>query len=45
MQLEGKVAIVGGASRGIGRDIAVAMAAAGAKGSSRRQGQQPAPRW
>lgn len=31
MQLEGKVAIVGGASRGIGRDIAVAMAAAGAK--------------
>ncbi|PON14901.1 hypothetical protein C2W62_26655 [Candidatus Entotheonella serta] len=31
MQLTGKVAIVGGASRGIGRDIAVALAAAGVK--------------
>ncbi len=31
MKLTGKVAIVGGASRGIGRDIAVAFAAAGAK--------------
>lgn len=31
MNLEDKVAIVGGASRGIGRDIAVALAAAGAK--------------
>jgi citronellol/citronellal dehydrogenase len=31
MKLTGKVAIVGGASRGIGRDIAVALAAEGAK--------------
>src|SRR5688500_19794763 len=31
MKLKGKVAIVGGASRGIGKDIAVALAAAGAK--------------
>ena len=31
MKLAGKVAIVGGASRGIGRDIAVAFAAAGAR--------------
>lgn len=31
MKLAGKVAIVGGASRGIGRDIAVALAAEGAK--------------
>lgn len=31
MTLAGRVAIVGGASRGIGRDIAVALAAAGAK--------------
>lgn len=31
MKLAGKVAIVGGASRGIGRDIAVAFAAEGAK--------------
>jgi len=31
MSLEGKVAIVGGASRGIGKDIATAMARAGAK--------------
>lgn len=31
MKLAGKVAIVGGASRGIGKDIAVALAAEGAK--------------
>ena len=31
MQLTGKVAIIAGASRGIGKDIAVALAAAGAK--------------
>lgn len=31
MKLAGKVAIVGGASRGIGRDVAVALAAEGAK--------------
>jgi citronellol/citronellal dehydrogenase len=31
MSLSGKVAIVGGASRGIGKDMATAMAAAGAK--------------
>ena len=31
MSLDNKVAIIGGASRGIGKDIAVAMAAAGAK--------------
>lgn len=31
MSLANKVAIIGGASRGIGRDVAVAMAAAGAK--------------
>ena len=30
MQLEGKIALVTGASRGIGRAIAVALAAAGA---------------
>lgn len=31
MTLAGRVAIIGGASRGIGRDVAVALAAAGAK--------------
>jgi NAD(P)-dependent dehydrogenase (short-subunit alcohol dehydrogenase family) len=31
MQLTGKVAIIGGASRGIGKDMALALAAAGAK--------------
>src|SRR5262245_65305514 len=31
MKLAGKVAIVGGASRGIGKDIALAFAAEGAK--------------
>lgn len=31
MQLTGKVAIIGGASRGIGKDVALALATAGAK--------------
>ena len=31
MKLAGKVAIIGGASRGIGRDVAVALAAEGAR--------------
>ena len=33
MQLEGKIALVTGASRGIGKAIAVALAAAGADGT------------
>ena len=31
MQLEGKIALVTGASRGIGKAVAVALAAAGAE--------------
>ena len=45
MSLEGKVAIIGGASRGIGKDIAVAMAAAGARiAVVGRSEQEPDPR-
>ena len=45
MKLKGKVAIVGGASRGIGKDIAVALAAAGAKVAvAARSEVEPDPR-